>query len=68
MTEESLSDLIVNAGDVVPRIPVIKKIDVKEAVKKLKEFEYYKTMGGIKTNMILISFKDLDKIFGDKLI
>jgi len=42
--------------------------DVKHHVKRLKEFEASKTLGGNETDMILISLEDLHKIFGSKLI
>ena len=43
--------------------------DVKEFIRLLKEnFEYSNTMGGYGTNHVLISFEELDKLAGSKLV
>lgn len=55
-------------NDIIPRdINCYREKDVKEFIRKLKECEYSKTMGGNETEHILISFEDLDKLAGEEL-
>jgi len=61
----TLSDKIIKDVHGNKRIPVCY---VKDFIRKLKTYEYSNTMGGHKTDQILISFNDLDKVLGEKLI
>lgn len=70
--EETLSDKINEAPKEYQFIDVlggfIFTADVKEFIKKLKTYEFSKTMGGNDTEHILISLDELDKLAGEKLI
>ena len=48
-------------------VHLIPVADVKEFIRLLRTYEASKTMGGSETEMVLISFEDLDKLTGNKL-
>ena len=70
--EFNLSEWIVNAEDVVPKIPVIKKIDVKEFIKRRESLDrelWVLIMGNvdIEKKLDLQEFFDKHKVERDKL-